>query len=123
MKIIKFEKFNESDIENKEIDDIFYKLSDKFYEDGFLTKMYIKHEENTIFIIDFIRNDSKLTGTEVMTKIVNFADEYNLKIQLVASRKYGSDAKRLVSFYQKFGFEIIGTWGGEPEMRRVPIIF
>jgi hypothetical protein len=82
-------------------------LSDYFYDNGFLTKMYIKDKD--IYLMDFKRGNSTLSGTDVMKMITEFADKNNLNIKLVSSPLY-MDQNKLISFYKKFGFQIIGDY-------------
>lgn len=43
-------------------------------------------------------------GSIVLKDVINFLDNYNVRIVLYASEKYGSDITRLYKFYEKFGF-------------------
>jgi hypothetical protein len=96
------EKLNISDVS-----DSLNILSDYFYDNGFLTKMYIKDKD--IYLMDFKRGNSTLSGTDVMKMITEFADKNNLNIKLVASPLY-MEQNKLISFYKKFGFQIIGDY-------------
>lgn len=93
-------------------------MSDKFYEKGFVVRMYLKGD--SIIIMDMEKGDSILSGTDVMNEITNFADKNNLKIKLIAIDNYGTPLKTLISFYEKFGFEIIGNYHTGKEMLRYP---
>ena len=95
-----FKQFNE-------LDNSLQSLSDSFYEKGFLVNMYIK--DDSIILMDFKKRDSNLSGTDVMLKITEFADKHNLNIKLVASPVY-MDLDKVINFYKKFGFQIIGDY-------------
>jgi GNAT superfamily N-acetyltransferase len=43
-------------------------------------------------------------GSIVLKDIINFANNYNVRIVLYASEKYGSSITGLYKFYEKFGF-------------------
>ena len=43
-------------------------------------------------------------GSIVLKDIINFAENYNVRIILYVSEKYGSNISRLYRFYEKFGF-------------------
>jgi len=101
-----FREFNEN-LNISDVSDSLNILSDYFYENRFLTKMYIK--DKNIYLMDFKRGDSTLSGTDVMKMITEFADKNNLNIKLVASPVY-MDQSKLISFYEKFGFQIIGDY-------------
>lgn len=94
-------------------------LSDYFYENGFITRMYIK--DNSIYLMDLKRNKSKLSGTYVMNKIIEFADTNNLNIKLIAVPTH-TDINKLLNFYKKFGFKVIGDYSNiGKEMIRNPL--
>ena len=57
---------------------------------------------NTIKIKKLKRNQG--WGSKILTDIVQFADKYNVKIQLYASNIFGSTVDRLYGFYQRQGF-------------------
>jgi GNAT superfamily N-acetyltransferase len=57
---------------------------------------------NTIKIKKPKRNQGY--GTKVLVDIVNFADKYNVRVQLYASNIFGSDVNRLYEFYERRGF-------------------
>jgi len=48
-------------------------------------------------------------GTKVIDIICDFADRYDVKIYLTPSDLLGSDLKRLIGFYERFGFRFIDT--------------
>lgn len=55
-------------------------------------------------------NDSERNNgvaTKAMSLLCDVSDLYEYNIKLVVSDKFGSDTKRLVEFYKRFGFEII----------------
>ncbi len=109
--INKFRDFLKENSEEKlnisDVSDSLNILSDYFYDNGFLTKMYIKDKD--IYLMDFKRGNSTLSGTDVMKMITEFADKNNLNIKLVASPLY-MEQNKLISFYKKFGFQIIGDY-------------
>jgi len=110
MKHLKTQKQLNEGQENLNISDVSDSLnilSDYFYDNGFLTKMYIKDKD--IYLMDFKRGNSTLSGTDVMKMITEFADKNNLNIKLVASPLY-MEQNKLISFYKKFGFQIIGDY-------------
>ena len=110
MKHLKTQKQLNEGQENLNISDVSDSLnilSDYFYDNGFLTKMYIKDKD--IYLMDFKRVNSTLSGTDVMKMITEFADKNNLNIKLVASPLY-MEQNKLISFYKKFGFQIIGDY-------------
>lgn len=57
---------------------------------------------NTIKIKPRMRNQGY--GTKVLGDIVQFADSYNVRVQLYASNIFGSSVDRLYGFYQRQGF-------------------
>jgi ribosomal protein S18 acetylase RimI-like enzyme len=58
-------------------------------------------------------------GTKIMSDIVKFADEQNVRIELYASNIFGSNTERLFEFYERQGFSrIIGDRDGK--MFRLP---
>lgn len=46
-------------------------------------------------------------GSSVISDIVRFADEHQIQVRLYATSIYGTDEKRLYSFYRKHGFVLI----------------
>jgi hypothetical protein len=93
-------------------------LSNYFYDNEFLTKMYIK--DKNIYLMNFKRGNSKLSGTDAMRQITEFADKNNLNIKLVASPLY-MDQEKLISFYKKFDFQVLGEYHNMgKEMIRYP---
>jgi N-acetylglutamate synthase-like GNAT family acetyltransferase len=46
-------------------------------------------------------------GSVIMSEIIKFADEHNVRIILYATNIFGSELKRLYEFYRKFGFVLI----------------
>ena len=46
-------------------------------------------------------------GTKVMSELTRYADKHNIQIRLYAASIFGSDLKRLYSFYRRFGFILI----------------
>ena len=57
-----------------------------------------------------------------MLALTKFADENNLSTWLIASPAYGSNLKRLVKFYKRFGFELVinANYRQCKEMCRMP---
>ena len=102
---------------NHHVSEELLKLSDTFFENGFLVRMYLN--KDTIIIMDLKRRESSLSGTYVMGRITDFADEHGLKIKLVASPNYGTPLEKLVTFYQKFGFKIVGDYYGTSSIEMV----
>ena len=109
--INKFKDFLKENSEEKldisDVSDSLDILSDYFYNNGFLTKMYIRDKD--IYLMDFKRGSSNLSGTDVMKQITEFADKNNLNIKLVASPLY-MDQEKLISFYKKFNFQVVGEY-------------
>ena len=109
--INKFKEFLKENSEEKlnisDVSDSLDILSDYFYGNGFLTKMYIRDKD--IYLMDFKRGSSNLSGTDVMKQITEFADKNNLNIKLVASPLYMNQEK-LISFYKKFDFQVVGEY-------------
>jgi len=68
----------------------------------------------TILIKKSQRN--KGYGNKVMSDIVSFGNELGIPIVLKATNIYGSDLNRLLNFYIKCGFFLIG----EDYMKRLP---
>jgi hypothetical protein len=63
-----------------------------------------------IYLISIkIKESQKLKGwgSVIISNIIQLADEYNVRIKLWITNIYGSDLKRLYSFYRKFGFVLI----------------
>lgn len=48
-------------------------------------------------------------GSLIMSEIVRFANNHNVRIKLWATNIYGSDLNRLYGFYEKHGFVLIKT--------------
>lgn len=46
-------------------------------------------------------------GNAVMSDIIQLADNYNVRLHLFATNLFGSDLKRLYTFYKKLGFVLI----------------
>jgi GNAT superfamily N-acetyltransferase len=46
-------------------------------------------------------------GTAVMSDIIRFADNHNVRIKLWVTNLWGADIKRLYKFYERFGFVLI----------------
>jgi hypothetical protein len=91
-------------------------LFNEFYKNLISNNSSIKIEydifkENGKYIFDLkdivvrkIDSQNKGKGTEVMNKIIDFLDKNNLEARLRASDYYGSNIKKLINFYNKFGF-------------------
>jgi GNAT superfamily N-acetyltransferase len=48
-------------------------------------------------------------GSIVLKDIINFASNYNIRIILYVSEKYGSNIKGLYKFYERFGFSRVAN--------------
>ncbi len=104
---------------NSNVNDRLKSLSSYFYSNGFLAKMYVL--DDSIILMDLKKRNSKFSGTDVMLKICDFADKNNLKIKLVASPNYGTEIEKLIKFYNKFNFSIVGDYfPNGKEMVRYP---
>jgi GNAT superfamily N-acetyltransferase len=55
-------------------------------------------------------------GSAIMSDIIKFADEHNVRIKLWATSVYGSNLKRLIAFYKKQGFFLIKKFKSDNEM-------
>jgi GNAT superfamily N-acetyltransferase len=53
------------------------------------------------------RMRNKGWGSAVMSDIIKFADEHNVRVKLWITDVYGSDLKRLKAFYKRNGFRSI----------------
>jgi len=79
----------------------------KAEERGVTLKFYVE-EERGIAFLGRIQTPAEKQGqglaTQTMEEVVEYADEYGLQVQLSPTDLMGSDEKRLVSFYKRFGF-------------------
>ena len=71
--------------------------------------MYCTDDDRTAYIhINIIRIDAlqqqKGYGTKVMSDIIKFADEHQVRLELYASNTFGSSIERLYRFYGNLGF-------------------
>ena len=48
-------------------------------------------------------------GSIVLKDVINLADNYNVRLVLYVSEKYGSNIQGLYRFYEKFGFNKISN--------------
>ena len=46
-------------------------------------------------------------GSTIMSEIVGFADQHNVRVHLFATNIFGSELRRLYGFYRKQGFVLI----------------
>lgn len=60
-------------------------------------------------------------ATKVMEKACAYADEHRLILPLIAESDEGISQKDLISFYERFGFEL--QQGAKSSMVRAPRIF
>jgi len=92
-------------------------LSDKIFSMGVTLRVYIKGE--ILYITHIERNQgSRISGTEAMSMVVNFADNNQLNMSLWASPNYGVPLNELVKFYEKFDFVVIRDAGNGKIMDR-----
>ncbi|MFA5420254.1 MAG: hypothetical protein WC341_17505, partial [Bacteroidales bacterium] len=55
------------------------------------------------------RMRNKGWGSSVMSDIIRFADEHNVRVKLWITDVYGSDLKRLKAFYKRNGFHTLAN--------------
>ncbi len=48
-------------------------------------------------------------GSLVMSDVIRFADEHNVRMKLWITDIYGSDVKRLITFYKRNGFRSLAN--------------
>jgi GNAT superfamily N-acetyltransferase len=70
---------------------------------------YCTDDDNTVFLhLNIIKIKKpfqcKGYGSQIMSDIVRFANNNNVRIELYASTIFGSELQRLYKFYSKFGF-------------------
>ena len=80
-------------------------LSSKY--DGL--ELYLSDIDEDLIVLEKIEihEDQRGTGvaSEVMEKLINWADQTNTKIALTPSSDFGANKQRLISFYRRFGFQ------------------
>lgn len=82
---------------------------------------FLDHEHAVLANVHSV-NRGQGEGTELMKKIVAYADRHGLTVYLRAQRFTSRDApdnNQLVAWYQKFGFEVTTRYGSVRTMRRV----
>lgn len=84
--------------------------------DEFLTHIKTLHPKTQIFITSKADNiivdalivnrtqKNKGVGTDIMNRLINFADENNWEIALTPDGCFGGNEQRLEIFYRRFGF-------------------
>ena len=97
------------------LDEFIFKLKKELYK-GIVRELKLTYctDDNGAYInLDFILIKKTLRkkgwGSLVMSEIVRFANEHNVRIKLWATDVYGSNLQRLYSFYYKHGFVLIKT--------------
>ena len=86
----------------------------EFQEDGqgmYIYLILIKIKKSQI---------NKGYGSAVMSEIVQLADKHNVRIKLWATPVYGSELKRLTTFYKKHGFYMLKKFDRDCEMQYKP---
>lgn len=72
----------------------------------------------------YSRSRGKGHGTRVMQDIIDYADKYNLKLQLDVQRygdpHGGKDNQELEDWYASFGFKVVPDTGRPVRMERLP---
>ncbi|MFW6225407.1 MAG: GNAT family N-acetyltransferase [bacterium] len=87
---------------------------------------YIQNEKSSQYIrIDYVVTDENERGYGIATKMMNetlkeIQNKYrNLPIYIVATDlEKNTDIQRLVDFYEKFGFNVVGTAGDGVLMKK-----
>lgn len=82
-------------------------LIDRAEERGVTLKFYVE-EDRGIAFLGRIQTPADKQGqglaTETMDEVIEYADEYGLQVQLSPTDLMGSNEKRLIDFYKRFGF-------------------
>jgi len=80
----------------------------KSLEIEYPVKLLVEEKGNSIYLdLIFIDEEKRLRGygTQVMEKILDYADRYRMRIYLTPSSDYGSNLRRLKKFYKRFNFK------------------
>jgi hypothetical protein len=91
---------------NDEISDQI-KILEKRIESSYPVKLSIFYSNGIIILSKIVIEKESRNfgiGSEVMSKLCQFADQNNLPIALTPSSDFGGSKKRLETFYKKFGF-------------------
>lgn len=67
------------------------------------------NEEGNSILLDLIMIDERQRccgyGTQVMWKIIQYAEQHRKNIELTPTKDYGSNVRRLRKFYKRFDFK------------------